>query len=84
MIPILVKLSVSFQCRLFLPFLVSTQVCATVAVMNGMVITGFLTYCLIYERAIPLLVVAVTIDTVIAMAILVVCMYLNPIQDRHF
>ena len=84
MIPVLVKLSVSFQCRFFPTFLVSTQVCATVAVMNGMVIIGFLTYCLIYERAISLLVVAVTIDTVIAMAILVVSINLYPIQDWHF
>ena len=49
--------------------------------MNGMVIIAFLTYCLIYERAISLLVVAVTIDTVIAMARLVVSINLYPIQD---
>ena len=52
--------------------------------MNGMVIMGFLTYCLINELAISLQVVAVTIDTVIAMAILVVCINLYPIQDWHF
>ena len=78
MIPILVLLSASFQCRFFLTFLVSTQVCATLAIM------GFLTYCLINELAISLQVVAVTIDTVIAMAILVVCINLYPIQDLHF
>ena len=47
-----------------------------------MVIMGFLTYCLINELAISLQVVAVTIDTVIAMAILVVSIYLYPIQHR--
>ena len=52
--------------------------------MNGMVIIGFLTYCLINELAISLQVVAVTIDTVIAMAILVVCINLYPIQDWLF
>ena len=66
MIPILVKLSSSFQCRFFLTSLVSTQVCATLAIM------GFLTYCLINELAISLQVFALTIDTVIAMAIPVV------------
>ena len=81
MIPILVELSASVQCRFFLTFPVSTLVCATLAVMIGMVIMGFLTYCLINELAISLQVVAVTIDTVIAMAILVVSIYLYPIQD---
>ena len=52
--------------------------------MNGMVIMGFLIYCLISELAISLQVVAVTIDTVIAMAILVVCINLYPIQDWLF
>ena len=52
--------------------------------MNVMVIMGLLTYCLIYELAISLLVVAVTTDTVIAMAILVVSINLYPIQDWHF
>ena len=52
--------------------------------MNGMVIMGFLTYCLINELAISLLVVAVTIDTVIAMAILVVSINLYPIHDWLF
>ena len=52
--------------------------------MNVMVIMGLLTYCLINELAISLLFVAVTIDTVIAMAILVVSINLCPIQDWHF
>ena len=52
--------------------------------MNGMVIMVFLIYCLINEPAISLQVVAVTIDTVIAMAILVVSINLYPIQDWHF
>ena len=82
MISISVLLSASVQCRVFLTFLVSTQVCATLAVMIGMVIMGFLTYYLTYALAISLQVVAVTIDTVIAMAILVVCIYLYPIQHR--
>ena len=66
MIQILVVLSASFQCPFFLTSLVSTHVCATLAIM------GFLTYCLINELAISLHVVFVTIDTVIAMAIPVV------------
>ena len=73
MTPILVILSASFQCRFFLTLLVSTQVCAALADMNGMVTMGFLTYCLSNAPAISLPVVAVTIDTVIAVAILVVC-----------
>ena len=84
MILILVLLSASFQCRFFLTFVVSSQVCAAQAVMNGMIITGFLTYCLIYALVISLQVVGVTRDTVIAMAILVVCINIYPIHDRLF
>ena len=84
MTPILVKLSASFLCRFFLTFVVSTQVCAALPDMNGMVIMGFLTYCLCNAPAISLQVVAVTIDTVISMAILVVSIHLYPNQDRLF
>ena len=52
--------------------------------MNGRVFMGFLTYCLIYELAISLQVVAVTIDTVIAMAIPVVVFTFNLSRTGFF